>query len=135
MYGLKQTVILAYKLLLQQLEKDGYYSIPLTNGLFKHKQMKTVFALCVDNFGMKYHSQYNLNHLLQTLKKIYDILINNEGINDCGLNIEWDYKNGHVNTLMPHYVAKVLSKYNHPTLVRPQYATHCWTQPTYGQKI
>ena len=56
MYGLKQAAILAYKLLLQRLEKDGHYPIPLTDGLFQHKSMKTVFAQCIDDFWVKYHS-------------------------------------------------------------------------------
>ena len=135
MYGLKQAAILAYKLLLKRLENDGYVPIPLTNGLFKHKQRKTIFALCVDDFGVKYHSKEDLNHLPLTLKKHYDISIDRDGNNYCGLLIEWDYKNGYVDISMPQYVAKALSKYNHPTPLRPQYAPHCWTQPAYGQKV
>ena len=53
MYGLKQAAILAYKLLLQRLEIDGYIPIPLTDGIFKHRTRQTIFALCVDDFGVK----------------------------------------------------------------------------------
>ena len=45
MYGLKQAAILAYKLLVKRLAIDGYYPIPLTNGLFAHRQLPTKFAL------------------------------------------------------------------------------------------
>ena len=41
----------------------------LTNGLFKHKECKTIFALCVDDFGVKYQPQQDLQHLIDTLKK------------------------------------------------------------------
>ena len=69
MYGLKQAAILAYKLLVKRLEQDDYVPISLTNGLFKHKTRCTTFALCVDNFGVKYDSEEDLMHLIQTLKK------------------------------------------------------------------
>ena len=67
MYGLKQAAILAYKLLIKQLAIDGYHPIPLTNGLFKHNKRKTIFALCVDYFGIKYYSTEDLLHLQNTL--------------------------------------------------------------------
>ena len=63
------------------------------------------------------------------------ILIDKEGTNFFGLNIEWNYKNCHVDTSMPHNVAKTLSKYNYPPPVCPQYTTYPWAQPAYGQKI
>ena len=46
MYGLKQAAILAYKQLVINLGQHGYYPIPLTTGLWKHKTRDTVFALC-----------------------------------------------------------------------------------------
>ena len=55
LYGLKQAAILAFKLLVKRLAEGGYEQIPFTNGLFRHKTRKTVFALCVDDFGVKYH--------------------------------------------------------------------------------
>ena len=45
MYGLKQAAILAYKLLVQRFKNRGYYPIPLTTGLFKHKTRSTVRSL------------------------------------------------------------------------------------------
>ena len=88
MYGLKQAAILAYKLFIKRLAIDGYYPIPLTNGLFKYSKRKTVFALCVDDFGVKYHSQQDLQHLTDTLKKHYEISIDYDGKNYCGLQLE-----------------------------------------------
>ena len=68
MYNLKQAAILAYKLLVQRLEKHGYYAIPLTNDLFAHISLPTKFALCVDDFGIKYNSDQDLQHLISTKK-------------------------------------------------------------------
>ena len=68
MYGLKQAAILAYKLLVKRLEINGYYPIPLTNGLFAHRQLPTKYSLCVDDFWIKYNSEHVLQHLITTLK-------------------------------------------------------------------
>ena len=92
-------------------------------------------TLCVDTFGIKYHSNEDLNHLQQTLKKYYEISLDKDGQNYCGLTLEWNYKESYVDVSMPHYITKALHKYKHPMLIRPQYAPHWWTQPAYGQKI
>ena len=135
MYGLKQAAILAYKLLVKRLETNGYYPIPLTNGLFAHRQLPTKFALCVDNFGIKYNSEHDLQHLITTLKKYYDISIDKTGRNYCGLTFEWNYNEEFVEISMPGYVPKALEQFNHPALIRPQYAPHKWSRPNYGQRI
>ena len=135
LYGLKQAAILVYKLLVQHLAEGGYHQISFTNVLFKHKTLKTVFALCVDDFGIKYHSQKDLDHLQQTLRKYYDISVDKDGQNYCGLTLESNFLEGYVDVSMPQYVAKVLHKYKHPTPIRPQYAPHRWTQLAYGQKV
>ena len=135
MYGLKQAAILAYKLLLKRLAQEGYTPIPLTDGLFRHKTRPTIFALCVDDFGIKYHLMEDLLHLQNTLQKHYDVSIDINGKHYCGLNLTWNYQQGYVDIDMPHYVAKALKKFNHPTPVKPQHAPHKWTQPAYGKKV
>ncbi len=135
MYGLKQAAILAYKLLLKRLARHRYTPIPLMDGLFKHITRKTIFALCVDNFGVKYHSQDDLMHLQTTLQKYYDVSVDKEGKNYCGINLTWNYQQGYVDIDMPHYVQKALKKFGHPTPLKPQHAPHKWTQPAYGQKV
>ena len=71
MYDLKQAAILAYKLLVKRLAKRGYHPLPLTTGLFKHNTRATTFALCVDNFGIKYNKEDDLQHLIDTLQEHY----------------------------------------------------------------
>ena len=123
-----------YKLLVKQLEKHGYFAIPLTNGLFAHKTLPTKFALCVNDFGIKKNLDQDLHHLIATLKKYYDISIDKEGLNYCRLTFDWHYREGYVDISIPKYVNKALAQFNHPTPNRPQYAPHKWTKPTYGQK-
>ena len=66
MYGLKQAAILAYKQLVERLKEHGYHPIPTSNGLWKHESRPTLFALCVDDFGIKYNSREDLQQLIST---------------------------------------------------------------------
>ena len=70
MYGLKQAAILAYQQLKDSLNKHGYFPLPNTDSLWGHCTRKTIFALCLDDFGVKYFNQDDANHLINTIKKI-----------------------------------------------------------------
>ena len=135
MYGLKQAAILAYNQLKRNLQKHGYYQLPFTDGLWGHKtRKKTIFALCVDDFGVKYFNKDDVKHLIQILQKYYPISLDWDGKNYCGLTLSWHYDKGYVNIEMPGYIKKVLNNHQHPTPPNPQYVPHKWTKPAYGRK-
>ena len=69
MYGLKQAAVLAYDQLVEHLQPFGYHPIPHTTGMWKHKTRKTIFCLCVDDFGVKYYSNDDIDHLISALKQ------------------------------------------------------------------
>ena len=135
MYGLKQAAILAYQQLVRRLARHGYFPMKSSNGLWAHESRRTIFALCVDDFGVKYGNPQDLEHLIKTLKQYYDITIDSEGKNFCGLTLDWKYNEGHVDVSMPSYVAKKLKTYQHPIPSKPQYAPHKWNKPAYGRKL
>ena len=108
MYRLKQAAILAYKLIEQRLRPTGYFPIKESNGLWKHKTRPTIFALCVDDFGVKYFKKDDADHLIQTLQEHYEISIDYKGSNYCGLTLEWNYDQGYVDVSMPGYVVEAL---------------------------
>ena len=114
MYGLKQAAILAYQQLKVNLERHDYYPIPLSDGLWAHKTRKTIFALCVDDFGVKYFNRDDANHLIETLQKYYPISLDWDGKNYCGLSLHWHYDKGYVDIDMPGYIDDVLKKHQHP---------------------
>ena len=134
MYGLKQAAILAYTQLKENLLKHGYYPICNSNGLWRHESRQTIFALCVDDFGVKYYNEDDANHLINVLKKYYPISLDREGKNYCGLTIHWHYDEGYVDVEMPNYVTKKLQNFQHPTPTKPQYAPHVWNKPAYGKQ-
>ena len=135
MYGLKQAAILAFQQLKDLLEPHGYIPVPHTIGMWKHKTRRTVFCLCVDDFGIKYYSQEDADHLINALKQHYKITIDKEGRNYCGLTFDWDYDNGWVDISMPGYIDKVLHRYNHTPPPNPEYSPHIHTTPVFGQRV
>ena len=112
----------------------GYFPLPNTDSLWGHCTRKTIFALCLDDFGVKYFNQDDANHLINTIKKYYPISLDWEGKNYCGLSLHWNYNNGYVDIDMPGYVKKVLNNHQHPPPTIPQYAPHKWNKPAYGRK-
>ena len=68
MYGLKQAAILAYDQLVKHLNNHGYYPVIATNAIFAYKNEKK-FCLCVDDFGIKYYSTDDTDHILNSLKE------------------------------------------------------------------
>ena len=46
MYGLKQSVIIAYNQLISNMGPHRYYPVPLTIGLWDHKNRGKKFPLC-----------------------------------------------------------------------------------------
>ena len=75
MYGLKQAAILAYDQLRQHLAPHGYFPIPNTVGMWKHKSRPIQFCLCIDDFGIKFINKADVNHLLDTLRSKYNITV------------------------------------------------------------
>ena len=124
MYGLKQASVIAYQQLVKNLDGHGYYPIPFTTGLWYHLTLKTKFCLCVDDFGIKFFSQQDSNHLLTALRQKYDVTVEWTGDNYLGIEIDWEYKKGHVDITMPEYIPKPLNRLNHPAPKKPQYSPH-----------
>ena len=47
----------------------GYKQMPHSTGLWQHHTLKTTFALCVDDFGVKYFSKTDAYHLINALQQ------------------------------------------------------------------
>jgi hypothetical protein len=88
----------------------------------------------VDDFGVKYVGREHAEHLMECIKKNYNISSDWNGSAYCGLTLEWDYKNRTVDLSMPGYIKAALHKYQHVAPARPEHATHTWNPPIYGAK-
>lgn len=135
MYGLPQAGRVASDELLPRLKAAGYTPTGRVPGLFRHKSNSIVFCLTVDDFGIKFKSRLHARHLLDTLKKHYKITEDWEGNHYCGLDLDWNYKEGYVDVSMKGYVQKALQRFEHETPRRKQNAPSKYSYPNYGAKV
>ena len=87
MSGLKQAGKIANDRLRKHLKKYGYAPVPRTPALWRHKTRPTIFSLVVDEFGIKYETMADANHLLAALKDLYSIPVDWTGTLYCGLTL------------------------------------------------
>jgi len=113
MYGLKEASVLAYDQLRAHLAPYGYAPVRFTPGLWKHNKLRTTFTLAVDDFGIKYYDQTDLDHLFNALETKYVLTKDLTGSSYLGLTLNWNYADGYVDISMPQYVTKALAKFRH----------------------
>ena len=111
--GLCQSGALAAKKLAADLKPFGYYKVPKTNGLWKHKSRPILFTLVVDDFGVSYVDKADSLHLEAALKKDYPMTVDWTGDKYIGITLDWNYSKQELRTSMPGYVKKVLKQFNH----------------------
>ena len=103
---LKQAAILVYQHLKSCLEPFGYEPIEGTGGLWHHKTRPTKFCLYVNNFGIKYQSKSDAEHLFNAIEKNFRFTVDYEGNNYCGLTLKWNYQLEYVDISMPKLIPK-----------------------------
>ena len=112
-YGLPQSGLLANKLLVKILNKQGYHHSKLVPGIWNHDWRPVQFTLVVDNFGVKYVGEEHVIHLKQTIEDNYTVTSEWDGRRYIGITLYWDYKRRQVHISMPKYVTKALKQCNH----------------------
>eukprot|EP00804_Cyclotella_cryptica_P024318 CCRYP_015306-RA/>CCRYP_015306-RA protein AED:0.36 eAED:0.36 QI:0/-1/0/1/-1/1/1/0/360 len=134
MYGLPQAGIIAQKLLEQRLQANGYHQSKINPGFWTHNWRPICFALCVDDFGVKYVGKAHADHLINTLKGHYEISTDWEGRRYIGLTLHWDYRNRLIRLSMPGYCEKAGQRFHHPKPAKPQHQPYPSAPRTYGSK-
>ena len=105
---------------------------PRTPALLRHNTRPTISTLVVDDFGIRYSSVADTNHLINALRELYEITIDWTVKLYCGLTLNWDYYNRRCTLIMPRYIHKALYKFQHPLPTKLQRTPHGWNQPVYG---
>jgi hypothetical protein len=114
MYGLPQAGRLSQLRLISHLAKHGYHQSPNTPCLFQHETLDVTFCLVVDDFGVRYGTQSDADHLVATLRaNDYELTINDTGDTYLGMHIS--FGPDRVSLSMPGYINKALQRF------RPQY--------------
>jgi hypothetical protein len=112
-WGLPQAGILANKRLRRKLAPFGYSESVNTPGLWTHESRPISFTLVVDDFGVKYVTQDDVDHLIASIKSTYTLTEDWTGNLYCGISLDWDYVNRTVDISMPGYIKKKLQEYEH----------------------
>ena len=135
MYGLPQAGIIAQELLEERLKAAGYSQSKITPGYWKHEWRPISFTLVVDDFGVKYIGKEHVMHLINTLRKDYEVEEDWDGKRYIGITMDWDYKKREVHLSMPEYVERALARFGHPIPNKPQHQPHLHAIPTYGATV
>ena len=104
-YGLAQAGRLAQERLLKHLEAHDYIPIsPLNPCMFKHKSRDITFSLVVDDFGVVYKNEEDVEHMLTSLRELYKVKEDWVGSSYVGYHIVHDQEKNTVTLSMPGYV-------------------------------
>ncbi len=133
-WGLPQAGILANTLLQKRLLPHQYYKCANTSSLWKHSTHSIAFTLVVNDFEVKYVGKEHADHLIQCIKKDYELTKDWMGDLYCGIQLDWDYNAQTLDILMPGYIKKVLQKYKHCIPSKPQHCPYSPSPKRYGAK-
>jgi hypothetical protein len=75
-----------------------------------------MFALVVNDFEVKYVVKEHAEHLVAVIRDLYTTTTDWPGELYYGITLCWDYQARTVDTSMPGYITKALSKYCITTL-------------------
>jgi hypothetical protein len=90
-WRMPQAGILANKRLRWKLAPFGYHESTNTPSLWYHKSCPITFTMVVDDFGVKYVSKDDVNHLITSIKMDYTITKDWLGDLYCGIQLDWDF--------------------------------------------
>jgi len=102
--------------------------------LWKHKTKPIQFVLVVEDCGIKYLKKENLDHLIQTLEKYYNVSVDLEGKEFVKIQLDWDYENRKVHLSMVPYLQKTLQQFDNIVPSKCQDSPYPYTEPKYGAK-
>jgi hypothetical protein len=134
MYGLPQAGSLGHDLLEERLNKEGYYQSQIVPGLWSHKTKPIRFVLVVDDFGIKYLNKEDLDHLIKSLEKYYEVTVDLAGKEYVKIELDWDYKNKKVHLSMAPYLQKALRQFDNIVPTQTQDSPYPHVEPKYGAK-
>ncbi len=116
LYGIPQSGKFSQDRLVSHLAAHGYTQCPNTPCLFNHATRDITFSLVVDDFGVSYSKQQDVDHLIAMLKaNNYLLTIKEDGNTYLGMKIRFDTGRKTVSISMPGYLQKALTRF------RPHY--------------
>lgn len=131
-YGLPQAGKLAQDRLVAHLRQHGYHSSPESPCLFRHEHLPISFVLVVDDFGIKFRSPTDAQHLLGTLRKLYTITEDWSGTKYVGLTINHNRAQRTLSLSIPGYVQRACLRFGIDTPTTPVSTPMVYVSPKHG---
>jgi hypothetical protein len=99
--------------------------------LFRHRTRNIDFTLVVDDFGIQYTLDEDLDHLIHCLEELYEIKIERTGNRFLGFDIDYDMSARTITMSYPGYLATLLASVC-PNGVKGYDSPSIYTAPIFG---
>ena len=135
MYGHPAAGRLSNEMLKSLLLDKGYHEDPLVSCLFKHETRPIAFALVVDDLGIKYTSDDDLEHLAASMSPGWAVKIDRSGSKFLGMNLTWNYdpKFPTLEIDAPSVVPKNLQRFRPNMKLKGRDTPSHYVPPSYGK--
>ena len=135
-YGLKKGGKIAHDNLFQHLKQHGCVCAGVTDGLFKHVTQDISFTLVVEDFGIKYTREADVQHLIKIMRKKYTFKVDFKAQQYIGIHLDWNSDKQELKCSMKGYVEQVLTKLEHVLTTKRHFlAPSKGSIPNYGANI
>jgi len=88
----------------------------------------------VDDFGIKYINKDDLDHLICTLEKYYEVAVDLDGKEFVKIELDWDYDNKKVHLSMAPYLQKALRQFDNIVPTKRHNTPYPHIEPKYGAR-
>ena len=99
--------------------------------LFRHNTRPIDFTLVVDDFGIQYSRNEDLDHLTSCLTDMYEVKIEKTGSRFLSFDIDYDMAQRTITMSCPGYLENLLSSVC-PDGVRPAASPYLYAKPIFG---
>jgi hypothetical protein len=135
LYGHPAAGRLSFIKLKDILEDAGFYEHPFVECLFIHKTRNITFALIVDDMGIKYSKEEDLQFLVDVITPHWKLKVDTTGSRFLGMHLVWQYERPVPRVIIfnPTVVKNALSRFVAGTVMRGRKTPSPYTQPVYGK--
>ena len=137
MYGYPAAGLLSFKRLKTALEAADFYEHPIVDCLFLHKTRSIVFALIVDDMGIKFDNEDDLQYLLSTITPHWKVKLDRSGTKFLGMTLQWTYDIPlpEVTLSAPTTIPDALAKFCKHKHMKGKSTPSPYAQIHYGSKV
>ena len=89
----------------------------------------------MDDFGIKYTKQADVEHLVAAVREKYPFKVDWEAKQYIGIHLKWDYEKRELRTSMDGYVEQALKEFKHEKPKQQYKGPSRIDRPDYGQKV